>query len=101
MVMSDGRLRLDLVTARVGRLPLPLRAILSCLPRDVFHSGNYAELDLTGPTPGVCLHFSDNEPESPSVKSIKCTEGVITIEFLAPVLKSRHDERSLASSRRD
>lgn len=84
--VSQGQLRLEIVSARIGRLPLPLRPILRCLPREVIHAGSNLELDLTGPTPHVCLSLSGQGSMTPSAKSIKCAAGKMTIEFLAPVL---------------
>ena len=85
----DGRLRLELTAARIGRLPLPLSTILGLLPRDLELSEDDMEVDLTPPTPHVCLDVTDGDPRCPSVKSIKCAEGVITIEFQAPVVNGR------------
>ncbi len=81
---SEGRLHLDLVAVRIGKLPLPLRTIMRWVPRDVHYSGSDMEVDLTAATPHICLNLSDNNPESPSVKSIKCMESEVTIEFLVP-----------------
>lgn len=85
----DGRLRLELTAARIGRLPLPLSTILQLLPRDLELPEDDMEVDLTPPTPHVCLDVTDGDPRCPAVKSIKCAEGVITIEFHAPVLNAR------------
>jgi hypothetical protein len=90
---SDGKLRLDLLSTRVGRLPIPLGTILRCLPRNICNLGSGAELNLTGSTPSICLNLPDNGGKSPAVKSIKCTEGEITIEFFAPVVNRQQTER--------
>ena len=93
---SEGRLRLDLVTARIGQLPLPLR-LLRWLPRDISRSGGDVELDLTAPTPHMRLNLSGNGSKFPSVKSIKCVDGEITIEFFAPVVRRQQNERRITS----
>lgn len=85
--ISQGRLRLEIVSARIGQLPLPLNTILRCLPREVIHSGGDLELNLTSPTPHLCLNVSGQGPTAPAVKSIKCLDGEMTIEFLAPVFR--------------
>jgi hypothetical protein len=90
---SDGKLRLDLLSARVGRLPIPLGTILRYLPRNACNLGSGAELNLTGATPSICLNLSDNGGKSPAVKSIECTDGEITIEFFAPVVNRQQNDR--------
>jgi hypothetical protein len=103
-VTLEGRLRIDLAAARVGRLPLPLKRIFSCLPRDAFRSTSDVELHLTAPTPHVYLRLSGDDPKFPAVKSIKCAESEITVEFLAPVVKLPQNKGVVpphALSRRD
>lgn len=90
-VTADGRLRLDLLAARIGQLPIPLR-ILSWLPRNICHAGNGMDMDLTAPTPYFCLNVSDNGSKSPAIKAIQCKEGEITMEFGAPILKRQQNE---------
>ncbi|MCU0880957.1 MAG: hypothetical protein MUF06_24580, partial [Pirellulaceae bacterium] len=92
----ERRLHLDLVSARIGQLPLPLRSFLRWLPREVHHVGSGMELDLTAPTPHFSLDVSDSDPESPIAKSIQCSDGEVTIEFLAPVLKPQQVDRRTA-----
>lgn len=93
---SESCLRLDLMAVRIGDLPLPLSTILRWLPGDAHYSGSDIEVDLTAPTPHICLNFSDKNPESPSVKSFKCMEREVTIEFLAPQLNCQQNERATA-----
>jgi hypothetical protein len=80
------------MAVRIGDLPLPLSTILRWLPGDVHYSGSDIEVDVTAPTRHICLNLSDNNSESPSVKSIKCMEREVTIEFLAPQLNCQQNE---------
>jgi uncharacterized protein YpmS len=84
---SDQNLRVDLVSVQIGQLPLPLKTIVSWLPQDDIKLGNDLTLDLTDPTPHFVLDIADHHSQTPSIKSIACSEGEITIEFSAPILK--------------
>jgi hypothetical protein len=90
---SDGQLRLDLLSTRIGRLPIPLGTILRLLPREAFRLGSDLQFNATAPTPYLCLNLPNQSGKSPAVKSIKCTDGEITIELSAPVLNGRQTER--------
>ena len=62
------------------------------------------ELDLTGPTPYICLNISDDDPEAPSMRSLTCSDGEVTVEFLAPALnlpESAGSTTPLAASRQN
>lgn len=99
-VTSQGRLRLDLGTARIGQLPIPLKTIFRWFPRELDGSAGDVELHLTAATPYFCVNVAGKDPEAPSVKSLKCTQGEMTIEFVAPVFRQRdkHPTARLASS---
>lgn len=86
---AEGRLQLDLLSARIGSLRLPMKTLLHWLPLDARDLGSNMRLDLTGPTPCISLDTSADDPEAPSIRSVTCSEGQITVEFLAPVLHQR------------
>lgn len=86
---AEGRLQLDLLSARIGSLRLPMKTLLHWLPLDSRDLGSNMRLDLTGPTPCICLDTSTDDPEAPSIRSVTCAEGKVTVEFLAPVLNQR------------
>ncbi len=85
-VMADGRLRLDLLAAHVGQLPLPINTIIQWLPHDDVYADDGMELNLSGATPHVCWTLPIGNSKRPSVKSIQCRSGEVAIEMLAPVL---------------
>lgn len=87
VLTSDQNLRVDLVSVQIGQLPLPLKTIVSWLPQDDIKLGNDLKLDLTDPTPHFFLDIADHHSQTPSIKSIACSEGEITIEFSAPILE--------------
>ncbi len=89
----EGCLRVDFVSARIGQLPLPLKTALRFIPRDMHRLGHNMELDLTAPTPRINLDLADDGPNAPSIHSIQCQQGAVTIELLAPVLKRQQDDR--------
>lgn len=91
----EGDLRVDLVAARVGRLPLPLKSTLALLPREVHDLGNNLELDLTASTPHIRLDLSGGDAESPSIDSIQCLDSEMTFKFRAPVLKRPQDAQRI------
>lgn len=89
---AEGRLQLDLMSARIGSLRLPMKTLLHWLPLDARDLGSNMRLDLTGPTPCISLDTSADDPEAPSIRSVTCSEGKITVEFLAPVLNQRTNQ---------
>ena len=91
-VTADGRLQLDIQSSRLGRLPFPLRTVLGWLTRfPDFRSGEL-QLDLTGPTPVFVVDLSRG-PKYPAIRSVRCTEGELAIEFKAPVVQQTVAQR--------
>lgn len=95
-ITDDGRLRLDLLSARIGQLPLPLNTILGCLPRDIVLEDDEVELNLAPPSPHMSFKLANQREQTPRVKSIQCTEGQIAVEFAAPILKAEQNKRDPA-----
>ncbi|TWT86484.1 hypothetical protein Mal64_33090 [Pseudobythopirellula maris] len=93
---EDGTLRLEIVTARVGRLTLPLDTLLAWLPEPVVYSGHDAEIDLTPPAPHLKIKSLAHSPRTPRVKSIVCREGELVVEFSAPVLPDQNRKQAAA-----
>jgi hypothetical protein len=91
---AEGGMQLDLLSARIGSLRLPMKTLLHWLPLNARDLGSNMRLDLTGPTPCICLDTPTVDPEAPSIRSVTCSEGKITVEFLAPVLKQRTNTNS-------
>jgi hypothetical protein len=84
---ADGTLRLDIQSARAGRLPIPLRTILRWLPRPVVLSAQDATLDLNPQAPHLAVKLPRSGPDSPTIKSIRCAAGEIVVELAPPVLE--------------
>lgn len=85
--LAGGDLRLDIRSARVGTLALPLETILRCLPRPVVYSNGELHVDLTPPTPHLTLRLSKSDTRSPTIKSIRCLPGELIVELLPPLLE--------------
>jgi hypothetical protein len=83
---DDGTLRLDIQSARAGRLPIPLRMILRCLPRPIVYAANDGELDLNPEAPHLAIKLPRSDAAAPTIKSIRCAAGEIVVELLPPVL---------------
>jgi hypothetical protein len=84
---ADGTLRLDIQSARAGRLPIPLRTILRWLPRPVVLTAQDATLDLNPQSPHLAVKLPRSGPDSPAIKSIRCAAGEIVVELAPPVLE--------------
>jgi uncharacterized protein YpmS len=89
---ADGTLRLDIKSARAGRLPIPLRTILRWLPRPVVLPARDATLDLNPQSPHLAVKLPHSGPKSPTIKSIRCTTGEIIVELVPPVLDAPGSE---------
>lgn len=85
---DDGRLRFDLLGARVGKVPLPLGLMLSYLPDEVNVANEDMELHLTASTPHVYFNLPVTSAEVPSVAALECTDGAISLELLPPVVEA-------------
>lgn len=92
-LQTENNLRLELIAARIGQLTLPVSTITGWLPRELrLSKQNNVELDLTGTTPQLVVDLSEDHPQSPTVRSLVCSEGELTITFAAPVLKPQVEE---------
>lgn len=85
-VTGEGRLQLDIVSAQVGKLPLPLETLWSWLPKDTKMSNADVELDLTSSTPRLRWRLVEQASNSPTIRSVDCRTGEIAIKLSAPVL---------------
>jgi len=95
--LANEKLRLELVSLHVGRLPLPFKTIASWFPPDAVLSDRKMELNLAGPTPHLTVKLGQPEADAPRVKSIECHDGEVAITFVAPDLKT--DEARQVASR--
>lgn len=86
-LMPDGRVRLDLISARIGKLRLPVQTVLSWLPLEPSYREDNLEFRLTEATPHVLVTPPDVGENSPSVKSLKCVDGKLLVELLPPVVE--------------
>ncbi|MCO6045045.1 YpmS family protein [Aeoliella sp. ICT_H6.2] len=84
---ADGNLRLEIVSAQIGQLPLPMKTILRNLPEEIGRKASRdVQLDLTSPSPSVTVNLPSTGKDSPTVKSLTCQEGEMVVEFLPPVI---------------
>ncbi|WP_425396336.1 hypothetical protein [Aeoliella sp.] len=85
---DDGKLRLGIVSAHIGQLPLPMKTILTNLPSEMTRpaaSGD-VELDLSAETPCVIVNLPTADSKSPTVSALTCREGELVVELLPPVV---------------
>lgn len=83
---QDGRWRFDLLSARVGRLRLPIQTVLQWLPLEPSYRDKNMELILTGTTPHVLVAPPVLGKDSPTVQSIQVVKGKLIVELLPPIL---------------
>ncbi len=83
---TDGRLQLDILSARVGQLPIPLRTLIKCSPGEIKHTQGGMELDFTLPSPHITLKVFNRVGQSAKPKAVHCMDGELLVEFVAPSL---------------
>ena len=83
----DGRLRFDLLSARVGKLPLPVQTVLQWLPLEPSYRDKNMELFLTGTTPHVLVAPPELGKDTPTVQSIQLVRGKLIVELLPPIVE--------------
>lgn len=78
---EDDTLRLRLVSAHVGRLPLPLTWLSQWLPKQQHRLQGTLSLDTTGPTPELVLQLPSDGKKSPLAQSIECVRGYTVVQL--------------------
>ncbi len=81
-------LRFDMVSANIGRLPLPIGTLLKYLPQPVQFKSREAQLNLSSPTPYMVFNLPGQGDGKPKLQSLNLAEGQITLEFLPPERES-------------
>ncbi len=95
-ITPKGALQLEIMNSHLGSLPFPLHTLLSAVSQHGKLPDSKFQLDLSGATPVLTLNISKRGPNSPSVKSVQCSDGNLAIEFQAPISsrpESASDER--------
>jgi len=82
-ITSEGKLRFEIMNTHLGSLPFPLHTLLNLMSEHMNVTAPKFHLDLTGQTPVVTANISRSGPNSPTVESIHCVDGSLTIEFQA------------------
>jgi hypothetical protein len=94
-VMSGEKLHLDIMSAHLGNLPIPLKTLTSWVPKDADLSSGQIQFDLTGSTPRLIVEIAGRNRKSPTVRSLQCAEGALTIDFQAIKLAEATTEMRL------
>ena len=95
---DDGRLQLDILSARIGQLPIPLETLIRCSPKELRHQDGTLEIDLTLPTPHIALNLWKHQTHIAPPKSVHCLDGEIVIQFVAPKLHSKQTTTHVVQS---
>lgn len=85
--VSNGSLQLDIQSSRLGKLPFPLRTVLGWLAQFPDFKSDEFKLDLSGPTPVFLVDITPRGSKYPKIRSVRCIDGELAIEFNAPILK--------------
>ena len=88
-IAATGQLQLDIISAHLGKLPLPLQTLWNWIPRDLDQAASDLKLDLASPKPRLRFSLGGHLTETAKVRSIECREGEIVVEFRAPILEQR------------
>ena len=83
-----GDLKLQITSASVGRLPLPLSTVVQYLPKKEAALKGDLMLDTTGKLPSLVLRSDGRDNEVAAPKSIRCVAGEIVVELMAPKLRT-------------
>lgn len=78
----DGVVTLELVSAKLGSLPIPCDTLLGFFPRESHRLSGNLYLDLTAPKPRITLDLSD-KAKTLLAESIECGDGEVTVRFVA------------------
>lgn len=79
---AEGVLELEVESASLGRLPIPLQTLLGFLPQKKERLSGSLYLDLTGAEPRFTLDLSD-KANSLMAESIECGAGEMIVRFVA------------------
>lgn len=83
VIAADNRLHLELTSARVGSLPVPLNTVLRRLSPQLEQSGQRTQLDVSGPSPIIVVRLPDRKRTTPQLKTVECRDGQLELEFVA------------------
>lgn len=82
-IQPSGKLQLEIVGSKLGKLPLPTHRLLSFLSRHATLSSSKARLSLDGEKPIIELDLSGRSPRAVAIASVSCEAKAITIVFTA------------------
>ncbi|MEZ6122908.1 MAG: DUF2140 family protein [Planctomycetaceae bacterium] len=81
-VRSDGLIQLDLTRVQIGKLPIPLEAIVRYLPESPDRSDQKMDLNLTASPPNIVLkRFKLKSGSRVDVRKIAVDEGILTFDL--------------------
>ncbi|TWT32281.1 hypothetical protein KOR34_40430 [Posidoniimonas corsicana] len=81
-----GDLRMRLVDARLGRLPLPVNTLSSWLPKQENRLSGALYLDTTGSAAELILRMDDRTKQAATPRSVRFTNGEAVVTLRAPRL---------------
>lgn len=80
---TDDQVRMEIVGASVGRLPLPLAALSRWLPKQVDRLSGDLYLDTNGRLPQLVLLMNETSGPDIAPTAIECAHGVLSVEWTA------------------
>ncbi|TWT85214.1 hypothetical protein Pla123a_00200 [Posidoniimonas polymericola] len=80
----NNELRLQIDNARIGRLPLPLSALTSLLPKEKSRLQGNLFLDTTGELPELALRMDKPGQPTPLPHSLEIADGELIVKLTAP-----------------
>ncbi|MEL6110483.1 MAG: hypothetical protein AAFU85_31125, partial [Planctomycetota bacterium] len=83
---DQDQLRLELLGARIGRLPVPIATLLRWLPDDAIPSDGKTQVSLDSDPPLLLWDLIDAPDVRPIVHKIESVDGAVEITIGAPAL---------------
>ena len=78
-------LKLEVLGGSIGRLPVPLKLLLTNLPEGALPQDDKVEFRLTDSVPHMLIQMVDSD-SNPKLKQIRTEQGKIELNFGAPVV---------------
>lgn len=81
---NDNEVRMQIDSARLGRLPLPLTALVGLLPKEISRLQGNLYLDTTGSLPELALRMDQATQPTPLPQSLEIADGELIVKLSAP-----------------
>ena len=85
MIDVDGNLRMELLTGRLGKIPLPMGKLLK-LFEDELNRDKSVQFDLEVSPVAITFKRKHPKPDMFQLREIACEEGYLTLNLTAPAI---------------